>query len=306
MSQNRTSLASPSFPTLSFAAEIIPGALLCFVVAAAAEGLQDLETRLLGRSWLEALVIAIVLGTIVRTAWTPGPRWRLGIVFGAKTLLEIAVVLLGATVSAGTILGAGPALLAGVVLVVCASIAVSYGLGRLFGLPRRMAILIACGNSICGNSAIVAVAPVIGADGEDVAASIAFTAVLGVAVVLRPARAGDRLANDAASVRRIRGADGLRGAAGAGGDGADQFALRADRHIGETDPRADAGAGRAGAVAAAATGAGPAPGKRPPAVARASRRGSSSAFCCSSRRDRPVSFQRRSSTPCRGSPRGSP
>ncbi len=184
MSQNRTSLASPSFPTLSFAAEIIPGALLCFVVAAAAEGLQDLETRLLGRSWLEALVIAIVLGTIVRTAWTPGPRWRLGIVFGAKTLLEIAVVLLGATVSAGTILGAGPALLAGVVLVVCASIAVSYGLGRLFGLPRRMAILIACGNSICGNSAIVAVAPVIGADGEDVAASIAFTAVLGVAVVL--------------------------------------------------------------------------------------------------------------------------
>ncbi len=47
-----------------------------------------------------------------------------------------------------------------------------------------MAILVACGNSICGNSAIAAVAPVIGADGDDVAASIAFTAVLGVMVVL--------------------------------------------------------------------------------------------------------------------------
>ncbi len=47
-----------------------------------------------------------------------------------------------------------------------------------------MAILVACGNSICGNSAIAAVAPVIGADGEDVASSIAFTAVLGVVVVL--------------------------------------------------------------------------------------------------------------------------
>src|SRR6202035_5035970 len=44
--------------------------------------------------------------------------------------------------------------------------------------------LIACGNSICGNSAIAAVAPVIGADGDDIAASIAFTAVLGVVVVL--------------------------------------------------------------------------------------------------------------------------
>jgi uncharacterized integral membrane protein (TIGR00698 family) len=47
-----------------------------------------------------------------------------------------------------------------------------------------MAILVACGNSICGNSAIAAVAPIIGADGEDVASSIAFTAVLGVVVVL--------------------------------------------------------------------------------------------------------------------------
>jgi uncharacterized integral membrane protein (TIGR00698 family) len=46
-----------------------------------------------------------------------------------------------------------------------------------------MSILIACGNSICGNSAIAAVAPVIGADGDDIASSISFTAVLGVIVV---------------------------------------------------------------------------------------------------------------------------
>ena len=47
-----------------------------------------------------------------------------------------------------------------------------------------MSVLIACGNSICGNSAIAAVAPVIGADSDDVASSISFTAVLGVIVVL--------------------------------------------------------------------------------------------------------------------------
>ena len=51
-------------------------------------------------------------------------------------------------------------------------------------MSKRLAILVACGNSICGNSAIAAVAPVIGADGDEVAASIAFTAVLGVVVVL--------------------------------------------------------------------------------------------------------------------------
>jgi uncharacterized membrane protein YadS len=68
--------------------------------------------------------------------------------------------------------------------VVFVAIGLSYGIGRLLGLSKRMAILVACGNSICGNSAIAATAPVIGADGDDVAASIAFTAVLGVVVVL--------------------------------------------------------------------------------------------------------------------------
>src|SRR5690606_16194235 len=51
--------------------------------------------------------------------------------------------------------------------------------------------LIACGNSICGNSAIAAVAPVIGARDDEVAASIGFTAVLGiVAVLVLPVVAG--------------------------------------------------------------------------------------------------------------------
>src|SRR5277367_5532719 len=66
----------------------------------------------------------------------------------------------------------------------CATLGISFVICRVTGLPLRMAILIACGNSICGNSAIAAVAPVIGADGDDIAASISFTAVLGVVVVL--------------------------------------------------------------------------------------------------------------------------
>jgi uncharacterized integral membrane protein (TIGR00698 family) len=61
---------------------------------------------------------------------------------------------------------------------------VSFLICRLLGLPLRLSILVACGNSICGNSAIAAVAPVIGADGDDIASSISFTAVLGVIVVL--------------------------------------------------------------------------------------------------------------------------
>ena len=163
---------------------LLPGLLLCALVTALAMGLEQIEARMFGRAWLESLVLAILVGTAIRTAWTPGKRWAAGIKFSAKMLLEIAVVLLGASLSAQTVLAAGPGLLVGIAIVVALAIAASYGIGRLLGLPRRRATLVACGNSICGNSAIAAVAPVIGADGEDIAASIAFTAVLGVVVVL--------------------------------------------------------------------------------------------------------------------------
>lgn len=163
---------------------LLPGVLLCILVTGAATLLQVVEVRLAGEPYLEALVLAILLGVAVRAVWEPGPLWRPGITFSAKTLLEIAVVLLGASVSARTVMALGPELLVGIALVVAVAIATSYGISRAFGLPQRMSILVACGNSICGNSAIAAVAPVIGADGDDIASSIAFTAVLGVVVVL--------------------------------------------------------------------------------------------------------------------------
>ncbi|MFC3068083.1 YeiH family protein [Phenylobacterium soli] len=163
---------------------LLPGLALSLAVAGAALGAAALEQHLFGRPPLEALVLAILIGTAVRTAWRPGERFAPGVQFSAKTLLEVAVALLGATVSAQAILSMGPGLLGGTLALVAAAVAGSYLVGRAFGLAPRMATLVACGNSICGNSAIAAVAPVIEAEGEEVAASIAFTAVLGVAVVL--------------------------------------------------------------------------------------------------------------------------
>jgi uncharacterized integral membrane protein (TIGR00698 family) len=94
------------------------------------------------------------------------------------------VVLLGASLDLRSVLAAGPGLLLGIASVVVLAILASYGVSRAAGLSRRMAVLVACGNSICGNSAIAAVAPIIGATSREVASAIAFTAILGVAVVL--------------------------------------------------------------------------------------------------------------------------
>jgi uncharacterized integral membrane protein (TIGR00698 family) len=120
----------------------------------------------------------------VRTLRPPTERTSAGVRFAGKELLEVAVLLLGASVDLPLLVRAGPALALGIVLLVVLGLAGSYALGRALGLPRRLAVLVACGNSICGNSAIAAVAPVIDAEPEHVATSIAFTAILGVAVVL--------------------------------------------------------------------------------------------------------------------------
>ena len=168
----------------NYSRRIAPGLGLCLLVTAAAMVGDAAEAHLFGRAWLEALVLAILIGAAVRTAWAPPSPYLDGIDFSAKVLLEVAVVLLGLAVSAAAVVSAGPALIAGIAGIVTLAIALSYGIGRGFGLSHKLAMLIACGNSICGNSAIAAAAPVIHADGDDVAASIAFTAVLGVVVVL--------------------------------------------------------------------------------------------------------------------------
>ena len=162
----------------------LPGLGLSAGVGVAAWGLAWLEARLFGHALVEALVLAILLGMVVRAAWPAGPRWTPGIRVAGKQALEVAIVALGASVNLPEVLRAGPALLAGIAVVVALAIIASYGISRTAGLSHRLAVLVACGNSICGNAAIAAVAPVIRADGHDVASSVAFTNILGIALVL--------------------------------------------------------------------------------------------------------------------------
>ncbi|WP_313447075.1 YeiH family protein [Brevundimonas sp.] len=178
-------LHAPTLASMTaFGRTIRPGVMLCLLVTLAAIGLTSIERDVIGHVWLEPLVLAILLGAAVRTAWTPDSRFKAGIDFSAKTLLEVAVVLLGASVNAATLSSMGVSFVLSIFALVALAIVVGFGIGRALGLNPRMALLVACGNAICGNSAIAAVAPVIDADGEEVAASIAFTAVLGVIVVL--------------------------------------------------------------------------------------------------------------------------
>ena len=163
---------------------LLPGVALAAVVGLVSLAVAMIGQRIVGHAVVDGLVVAILLGIAVRTVVTLPAVAEAGVEFTARPVLEIAVLLLGASVDLQLLLVAGPALAVGIAVLVVIGIAASYGIGRAVGLPHTLALLVACGNAICGNSAIVAVAPVIGAEKEHVASSIAFTAILGVAVVI--------------------------------------------------------------------------------------------------------------------------
>jgi len=146
--------------------------------------IASVEARLFGSPVIEALVVALLVGMLVRLVWRPSSQFDHGIRFAGKQVLELSVAILGLSVDLPLLLRAGPALGVAIVSIVVLGLVLGLFIARGLGLGRHLSILVATGNAICGNSAIAAVAPVIGADADDVASSIAFTAILGVIVVL--------------------------------------------------------------------------------------------------------------------------
>jgi uncharacterized integral membrane protein (TIGR00698 family) len=162
----------------------LPGLALCIVIAALGWAMQRVEEQIFGRPYVEALVLALLLGVVISALWNYPASLKPGIQLASRELLEIAVCLIGVAIDTALLRRAGVGLFAGVVAIVVASLGITYAVGRAAGLPARLSVLLAAGNSICGNSAIAAVAPVIDADADDVGSAISFTAVLGVIVVL--------------------------------------------------------------------------------------------------------------------------
>lgn len=163
---------------------IAPGLAASLAITLLAFICGELQAAALGAIWVDDLIVAILFGTIIHSVLGLPTKLRAGVKFASKTVLEVAIVLLGASISFQTIAQAGLGLFLTVALIVPAALLVSYGIARALGLSDSLAVLVACGNSICGNSAIVAAAPVIDARPDDVAASISFTAALGILLVL--------------------------------------------------------------------------------------------------------------------------
>lgn len=171
-------------PRIGYLRTLLPGLVLAAAVTLVSLLIAELETWLLGYPILEPLVLALILGVIIRAFWQPPAITGPGIAFGAKQVLEFAIVLIGFSLALGTLVDAGAQLAMTILISVVLTLGLGIGIGKVAGLPIKLSILIGVGNAICGNSAIAAVAPVIRARKQDVTSAIALTAILGVGVVL--------------------------------------------------------------------------------------------------------------------------
>jgi uncharacterized integral membrane protein (TIGR00698 family) len=134
-----------------------------------------------------ALTLAVALGllsaNIPGTAVLAAGRARPGLDFAGKHLMRAGIVLLGLKVSIADVLGLGwlsLLLIAGVVLV---SFVGTYGLARLLRLPGEAALLIATGFSICGASAIGAMAAVRRIKHQDTVLPVALVTLCGTLAI---------------------------------------------------------------------------------------------------------------------------
>jgi uncharacterized integral membrane protein (TIGR00698 family) len=163
---------------------LLPGLLLAGGITAVAVVSAGIQEQTIGHAVLDPLVLALILGLLIRATWTPPAAAGPGIAFAGKQLLEFAIVVLGLTLDLGRIVEAGGRIVVSVLLLVAMTLGLGTVIGRAMGLGTRLAVLVAVGNAICGNSAIAAVAPAIRAKKAEVAAAISLTAVFGVGVVL--------------------------------------------------------------------------------------------------------------------------
>jgi uncharacterized integral membrane protein (TIGR00698 family) len=165
--------------------EFIPGWLLMLVVGVISMALSRLVV-VGGKNPIEAAVLAIVIGILLRNLGLV-PGFCLPGIARFEKILILGIVLIGASLNFRTIGSQGISILAIVLVTMTVGFFVIYFLGKVFRLPRALAMLIAVGTTICGGSAIAVTAPLIKAREEETSYAIGTIAIWGlIAIVLYP------------------------------------------------------------------------------------------------------------------------
>mgnify|MGYP001796388472 CR=1 FL=1 len=159
---------------------IIPGLLLTAGLAILAESLKKIPSL----SLFSSLIIAIILGIIVKNTIGVPQLFKPGITFSLKRILRLSIILLGLRLSLPQILAVGPVGLVIILVTLVSTFIFTCWFGKQIGVNQKLTKLIAAGTSICGASAIVATNGVVESKDEDAAYAVAIVTIFGTLSML--------------------------------------------------------------------------------------------------------------------------
>jgi uncharacterized integral membrane protein (TIGR00698 family) len=164
----------------------IPGLFLTAIIAVVAFYIHQLPFApftIDDRHPIDALLIAIVLGMVIRNTMTLSPSMGPGIKYSVKKVLPFAIVLMGAKLDFNYVLEVSSQALLISVLCVIVALALTIWLCNRVGVGQKLGLLIGIGTAICGGTAIAVAAPTIEADDNDTAFAITTITIFGLAAI---------------------------------------------------------------------------------------------------------------------------
>ena len=156
-------------------ARFLSGLVLTATIAALAFALRHLP----GLTAFSPMVLAIVIGIAFHNLVGTPISAKAGVAFSMRKVLRFAIILLGLQLTAAQVAEVGAGGVALIAATLVSTFAFTLWLGRLIGVERPLAELIAAGTSICGASAVIATNTVTRAPDEDVAYAVACVTVFG-------------------------------------------------------------------------------------------------------------------------------
>jgi uncharacterized integral membrane protein (TIGR00698 family) len=133
---------------------------------------------------LGAPVFALLVGILVRTRHEPPRASRRAISMVSHYALQLAVVMLGATLSLGHVGRVGLTSWPTLLTTLAVALVAAFALGRVLRVPARLTALVGVGTGICGASAIAAVSGVVAATELEIAYALSTIFVFNVVAVL--------------------------------------------------------------------------------------------------------------------------
>ena len=144
-----------------------------------------------GIPWLTAaLALGVIVGCIPAAREHLDDSLKPGLAIASRRLLRIGIVLLGLKLALGDIAALGWVAIVAIALLVVLSFSLTWLIARAFRLPGDEPVLLAAGFSICGVSAVGAMAAARGSKQADTGTPIALVTLFGTAaIVVLPALA---------------------------------------------------------------------------------------------------------------------